>query len=52
MKKIRYLSLIELTAFYDALGVELKRNRGERVRGRGTVLWHHHSGHLGAAQHS
>lgn len=37
MKKIRYLSLIELTAFYDALGVELKRNRVERVRGRGTV---------------
>ncbi|XP_053106623.1 rho GTPase-activating protein 28 isoform X2 [Hemicordylus capensis] len=34
MKKIRYLSLIELTAFYDALGIELKRNRTERVKGR------------------
>lgn len=35
MKKIRYLSLIELTAFYDALGIELKRNRTERIKGRG-----------------
>lgn len=35
LKKIRYLSLIELTAFYDALGIELKRNRTERVKGRG-----------------
>ncbi|NWI78201.1 RHG28 protein, partial [Dryoscopus gambensis] len=39
MKKIRYLSLIELTAFYDALGVELKRNRVERVRGRENGLF-------------
>ncbi|NXQ07189.1 RHG28 protein, partial [Vidua macroura] len=39
MKKIRYLSLIELTAFYDALGVELKRNRLERVRGRENGLF-------------
>ncbi|KGL89147.1 Rho GTPase-activating protein 28, partial [Charadrius vociferus] len=39
MKKIRYLSLIELTAFYDALGVELKRNRAERVRGRENGLF-------------
>uniref|UniRef100_A0A8D0KWU0 Rho GTPase activating protein 28 n=1 Tax=Strix occidentalis caurina TaxID=311401 RepID=A0A8D0KWU0_STROC len=39
MKKIRYLSLIELTAFYDALGVELKRNRSERVRGRENGLF-------------
>ncbi|NXU61643.1 RHG28 protein, partial [Horornis vulcanius] len=39
MKKIRYLSLIELTAFYDALGVELKRNRMERVRGRENGLF-------------
>ncbi|KAM9644536.1 rho GTPase-activating protein 28 isoform 5-T7 [Morphnus guianensis] len=39
MKKIRYLSLIELTAFYDALGVELKRNRTERVRGRENGLF-------------
>ncbi|XP_077208856.1 rho GTPase-activating protein 28 isoform X2 [Paroedura picta] len=39
MKKIRYLSLIELTAFYDALGIELKRNRAERVRGRENGLF-------------
>ncbi|OXB73332.1 UNVERIFIED_CONTAM: hypothetical protein H355_011320, partial [Colinus virginianus] len=39
MKKIRYLSLIELTAFYDALGVELKRNRAERVRRRENGLF-------------
>ncbi|XP_066480413.1 rho GTPase-activating protein 28 isoform X2 [Tiliqua scincoides] len=39
MKKIRYLSLIELTAFYDALGIELKRNRTERVKGRETGLF-------------
>ncbi|KAL7984389.1 hypothetical protein Chor_002959 [Crotalus horridus] len=34
MKKIRYLSLIELTAVYDALGIELKRNRTERMKRR------------------
>nr|XP_033789900.1 rho GTPase-activating protein 28 isoform X2 [Geotrypetes seraphini] len=34
MKKIRYLSLIELTAFYDALGIELKRDRIVRAKGR------------------
>ncbi|KAJ6662183.1 hypothetical protein lerEdw1_012649 [Lerista edwardsae] len=39
MKKIRYLSLIELTAFYDALGIELKRSRSERVKGRETGLF-------------
>ncbi|XP_061451854.1 rho GTPase-activating protein 28 isoform X2 [Rhineura floridana] len=39
MKKIRYLSLIELTAFYDALGIELKRNRTERVKGRENGLF-------------
>lgn len=38
MKKIRYLSLIELAAFYDALGIELKRNRTERVKGRGKCI--------------
>ncbi|XP_058871509.1 rho GTPase-activating protein 28-like isoform X2 [Acipenser ruthenus] len=27
MKKIGYISLIELTAYFDALGIELKRNR-------------------------
>lgn len=35
MKKIRHLSLIELTAFFDAFGIQLKRNKTERVRGRG-----------------
>uniref|UniRef100_A0A7M4FXM6 Rho GTPase activating protein 28 n=1 Tax=Crocodylus porosus TaxID=8502 RepID=A0A7M4FXM6_CROPO len=39
MKKIRYLSLIELTAFYDALGIELKRNRTDRVKGRENGLF-------------
>ncbi|XP_078543664.1 rho GTPase-activating protein 28 isoform X2 [Lissotriton helveticus] len=39
MKKIRYLSLIELTAFYDALGIELKRNRTARVKGRENGLF-------------
>lgn len=38
MKKIRYLSLIELTAFFDALGIELKRNRVMRVKGRGMIF--------------
>ncbi|XP_025020033.1 rho GTPase-activating protein 28 isoform X1 [Python bivittatus] len=39
MKKIRYLSLIELTAFYDALGIELKRNRTERMKRRENGLF-------------
>ncbi|XP_028922391.1 rho GTPase-activating protein 28 isoform X2 [Ornithorhynchus anatinus] len=39
LKKIRYLSLIELTAFYDALGIELKRNRTEKVKGRESGLF-------------
>ncbi|MEE6464423.1 hypothetical protein FKM82_006255 [Ascaphus truei] len=39
MKKIRYLSLIELTAFYDALGIELKRNRTVRIKGRENGLF-------------
>ncbi|XP_074057258.1 rho GTPase-activating protein 28 isoform X3 [Macrotis lagotis] len=39
MKKIRYLSLIELTAFYDALGIELKRNRTDKVKGRENGLF-------------
>ncbi|NXM82436.1 RHG28 protein, partial [Oenanthe oenanthe] len=39
MKKIRYLSLLELTAFHDALGVELKRSRAERVRARENGLF-------------
>ncbi|CAH2284848.1 rho GTPase-activating 28 [Pelobates cultripes] len=39
MKKIRYLSLIELTAFYDALGIELKRNRTVRFKGKENGLF-------------
>ncbi|XP_063779581.1 rho GTPase-activating protein 28 isoform X3 [Pseudophryne corroboree] len=39
MKKIRYLSLIELTAFFDALGIELKRNRVIRIKGRENGLF-------------
>uniref|UniRef100_A0A3P8YT49 Rho-GAP domain-containing protein n=1 Tax=Esox lucius TaxID=8010 RepID=A0A3P8YT49_ESOLU len=34
MKKIGYISLIELTTFYDGLGIELKRNRAARSRAR------------------
>ncbi|KAM8780876.1 rho GTPase-activating protein 28 isoform 6-T7 [Rhynchonycteris naso] len=34
MKKIRRLSLIELTAFFDAFGIPLKRNKTEKVKGR------------------
>ncbi|XP_039610737.1 rho GTPase-activating protein 28 [Polypterus senegalus] len=39
MKKIACLSLIELTAYYDALGIELKRNRAVRVKARETGLF-------------
>ncbi|XP_068093306.1 rho GTPase-activating protein 28 isoform X2 [Hyperolius riggenbachi] len=39
MKKIRYLSLIELTAFFDALGIELKRNRVIRTKGKENGLF-------------
>uniref|UniRef100_A0A452FP28 Rho GTPase activating protein 28 n=1 Tax=Capra hircus TaxID=9925 RepID=A0A452FP28_CAPHI len=35
MKKIRHLSLIELTAFFDAFRIQLKRNKTEKVKGRG-----------------
>lgn len=34
MKKIGYFALIELTTFYDALGIELKRNRVVRSKTR------------------
>ncbi|XP_054983819.1 rho GTPase-activating protein 28 isoform X2 [Sorex araneus] len=34
MKKIRHLSLIELTAFFDAFGIQLKRNKTEKIKGR------------------
>uniref|UniRef100_A0ABI7WB06 Rho-GAP domain-containing protein n=1 Tax=Felis catus TaxID=9685 RepID=A0ABI7WB06_FELCA len=39
MKKIRHLSLIELTAFFDAFGIQLKRNKTERVKGRDTGIF-------------
>uniref|UniRef100_A0A8C0XSU7 Rho-GAP domain-containing protein n=1 Tax=Castor canadensis TaxID=51338 RepID=A0A8C0XSU7_CASCN len=34
LKKVRHLSLIELTAFFDAFGIQLKRNKTEKVKGR------------------
>ena len=46
MKKIRHLSLIELTAFFDAFRIQLKRNKTEKVKGRGmktyysSNIWH------------
>ncbi|XP_067834522.1 rho GTPase-activating protein 28 isoform X2 [Heptranchias perlo] len=39
MKKIHNLSLIEITTFYDALGIELKRNRTLRVKAKETGLF-------------
>ncbi|XP_067887388.1 rho GTPase-activating protein 28 isoform X5 [Heterodontus francisci] len=36
MKKIHNLSLIEITTFYDVLGIELKRNRTLRVKAKET----------------
>ncbi|XP_066574865.1 rho GTPase-activating protein 28 isoform X2 [Amia ocellicauda] len=39
MKKIGYISLIELTAYYDALGIELKRNRTVRNKVRESGLF-------------
>ncbi|XP_076827531.1 rho GTPase-activating protein 28 isoform X2 [Brachyhypopomus gauderio] len=39
IKKMGYISLIELTTFYDAMGVELKRNRAVRSRGRETGIF-------------
>ncbi|XP_072425988.1 rho GTPase-activating protein 28 isoform X2 [Chiloscyllium punctatum] len=36
MKKIHNLSLIEITTFYDALGIELKRNRTLKVKAKET----------------
>uniref|UniRef100_A0A8C4R7D2 Rho GTPase activating protein 18 n=1 Tax=Eptatretus burgeri TaxID=7764 RepID=A0A8C4R7D2_EPTBU len=32
MKKVRFLALIELTAFFDALGIELKRSKAIRAK--------------------
>uniref|UniRef100_A0A2K5HSH8 Rho-GAP domain-containing protein n=1 Tax=Colobus angolensis palliatus TaxID=336983 RepID=A0A2K5HSH8_COLAP len=39
MKKIRHLSLIELTAFFDAFGIQLKRNKTEKVKGRDSGIF-------------
>ncbi|XP_013002142.1 rho GTPase-activating protein 28 isoform X2 [Cavia porcellus] len=39
MKKIRHLSLIELTAFFDAFGIQLKRSKTEKVKGRDTGIF-------------
>ncbi|KAG5851004.1 hypothetical protein ANANG_G00088420 [Anguilla anguilla] len=39
MKKIAYFSLIELSTFYDSLGIELKRNRSTRNKGRDTGVF-------------
>ncbi|XP_076405939.1 rho GTPase-activating protein 28 isoform X1 [Peromyscus maniculatus bairdii] len=39
MKKIRHLSLIELTAFFDAFGIQLKRNKTERGKGRDSGIF-------------
>ncbi|XP_038171261.1 rho GTPase-activating protein 28 isoform X2 [Arvicola amphibius] len=39
MKKIRHLSLIELTAFFDAFGIPLKRNKTERGKGRDSGIF-------------
>lgn len=35
MKKIHNLALIEITTFYDALGLDLKRSRLVRVKAKG-----------------
>lgn len=35
MKKIGYFALIELTTFYDGMGIEMKRNRVVRSKTRG-----------------
>ncbi|XP_042608173.1 rho GTPase-activating protein 28-like [Cyprinus carpio] len=40
IKKIGYISLIELTTFYDFLGIEMKRNRVVRSRARGACRSH------------
>ncbi|XP_053491017.1 rho GTPase-activating protein 28 isoform X3 [Ictalurus furcatus] len=39
IKKIGYICLIELTTFYDALGIELKRNREVRSKVRETGIF-------------
>ncbi|KAJ8374970.1 hypothetical protein SKAU_G00055500 [Synaphobranchus kaupii] len=39
MKNIASFSLIELSTFYDSLGIELKRNRTARNKGRDTGIF-------------
>uniref|UniRef100_A0A8C1LH68 Rho GTPase activating protein 28 n=1 Tax=Cyprinus carpio TaxID=7962 RepID=A0A8C1LH68_CYPCA len=39
IKKIGYISLIELTTFYDFLSIEMKRNRVVRSRARGAGIF-------------
>lgn len=39
MQKIGYIALIELSTFYDALGVELKRSRSVRCKVRETGIF-------------
>ncbi|KAI4884110.1 hypothetical protein NFI96_032758, partial [Prochilodus magdalenae] len=39
IKKIGYISLIELTTFYDGLGIELKRNRMAKSKIRDTGIF-------------
>ncbi|XP_004467018.1 rho GTPase-activating protein 28 isoform X2 [Dasypus novemcinctus] len=39
MRKVRHLSLIELTAFFDAFGIQLKRNKTEKVKGRDSGIF-------------
>ncbi|ROL45418.1 Rho GTPase-activating protein 18 [Anabarilius grahami] len=39
IRKIGYISLIELTTFYDTLGIEMKRNRVVRSRARDSGIF-------------
>lgn len=37
MKKVCHLALIELTALYDVLGVELKQQKAVKIKTKGKV---------------
>ncbi|XP_077074655.1 rho GTPase-activating protein 28 isoform X2 [Siphateles boraxobius] len=39
IRKIGYISLIELTTFYDTMGIEMKRNRVERSKARDSGIF-------------
>ncbi|XDV48184.1 hypothetical protein PO909_017645 [Leuciscus waleckii] len=39
IRKIGYISLIELTTFYDIMGIEMKRNRVERSKARDSGIF-------------